>query len=73
MLLNTCDMCCVNKFIYLYTLAIRFHNEEKEEMCRDFLILLGINDLRKFPYKVLKKSKESYQISAICVVKMRYF
>ena len=54
MLSNTCDMCCVNKFIYLYTLAIRFNNEEKEEMCTDFLILLGINDLRTFPYKVKK-------------------
>ena len=35
--------------------------KKKEEMCSDFLILLGINDLGTFPYKVKKKDiKESY-------------
>ena len=72
MLSNKCNMYCVNKIIYLNTLSSWFNNEEKEEKCTDFLILLGINDLRTFPYKV-KKSKESYQIFAICVVKLRYF
>ena len=47
-------MCCVYDFFYLNTLSNRFNNEEKEEMCSDFLILLGINDLRTFPYKVKK-------------------
>ena len=48
-------MCCVYKILYLITLSIRFNNEGKEEMFTDFLILLGINDLRTFPYKVKKK------------------
>ena len=48
-------MCCVYKIPYLNTLSNRFYNEEKEEICTDFLILLGINDLRKFPHKVKKQ------------------
>ena len=48
-------MCCVYKIPYLNTLSNRFYNEEKEEICMDFLILLGINDLRKFPHKVKKQ------------------
>ena len=47
-------MCCVNIFSYLNTLSNRFNNEKEEEMCSDFLILLGINDLGTFPYKVKK-------------------
>ena len=47
-------MCCVYKILYLNTLSIRFNNEEKEEMCSDFLILLGINHLGTFPYKAKK-------------------
>ena len=46
---NTCDMQCVYKIPYLSTLSIRFINVEKEEMCTNFPILLGINDLRTFP------------------------
>ena len=41
-------------FFYLNTLSIRFSNEEKEEMCTDFLIGFGIKNLRTFPYKVKK-------------------
>ena len=52
---NTCNMCCVYKIPYLNTLSNRFYNKEKEEICTDFLILLGINDLRKFPHKVKKQ------------------
>ena len=37
------------KFFFLNMLLIRFDNEEEEEMCTDFLILLGIKDLRTFP------------------------
>jgi hypothetical protein len=48
------QVCCLYKILYLKTLSIRFINEEKEEMCTDFLILLGINYLRTFPYKVKK-------------------
>ena len=47
-------MCCVYKILYLNTLSNRFYDEEKEEMYMDFLILLGINDLETFPYKVKK-------------------
>ena len=47
-------MCCVYNFSYLNTLSTRFNNEEREEMFSDFLILLGINDLRTFPHKVKK-------------------
>ena len=47
-------MCCVYKILYFTTLSIRFNNEEKEEIGTDFLILLGINDLRTFPNKVKK-------------------
>ena len=47
-------MCDVYKIPDLNTLSIRLNNEEKEEMCMDFLILLGINNLRTFPYKVKK-------------------
>ena len=42
-------MHCVYKILSLNTLSIRFHIEEEEEMCTDFLILLGIKDLRTFP------------------------
>ena len=42
-------MPCIYEILYLNTLSIRFNNEEKEEMCMDFLILLGINDLKTFP------------------------
>ena len=45
-------MCCVYKILYLNTLLNRFNNEEKEEMCTDFLILKRIDDLRTFPYKL---------------------
>ena len=31
-------MCCVYKILYLNTLSYRFHNEEKEEMCMDFIM-----------------------------------
>ena len=41
-------------FFYLNILSIRFSNEEKEEMCTDFLIGFGIKHLRTFPYKVKK-------------------
>ena len=47
-------MCCVYTFSYFDALSNRFNNEEKEEMCQDFLFLLGIIDLRTFPYKVRK-------------------
>jgi hypothetical protein len=39
---------------FLNTLSKRFINEEKEEMRSDLLILLGINDLRSFLYKLKK-------------------
>ena len=42
-------MRCVYKILYFNTLSIRFNNEEKEEMCMDFLMVLGINDLMKLP------------------------
>ena len=45
-------MRCVYKIIYLKTLLIRFNNEEKVNICMDFIILLGINDLRTFPEEV---------------------
>ena len=47
-------MRCVYRIIYLNTLSIRFNNDAKEEMCTDFIILLGINDLRTFPEAVKK-------------------
>ena len=47
-------MRCVHKIIYLNTLSIRFNNKEKEKMCMDFIILLGINDLGTFPEEVKK-------------------
>ena len=47
-------MCCVYNFYFLNTLSERFINEEKEEMRSDLLILLGINDLRSFLYKLKK-------------------
>ena len=40
-------MRCVYKIIS--PLSIRVNTEEEEEMCMDFLILLGINDLKTFP------------------------
>ena len=62
------------KIIHLNTLSIRLNNEEEEEMCKDFLILLVIKNLRTFLKEVRKKhKKESYQIPAICVVKMSFF
>ena len=42
------------KIDFLNTLSVRFNNEEIEEICTDFLVLLGINDLRTFSYKVKK-------------------
>ena len=39
----------------LNTSSNRFYNKEKEEMCMYFLILLGNNNLRTFPYEVKKK------------------
>ena len=50
-------MRCVYNIIYLNTLSIRFNNEEKEKMCTDFIILLGINDLRTFSEEVRKERK----------------
>ena len=47
-------MCCVYNFYFLNTLSKRFIIEEKEEMRSDLLILLGINDLRSFLYKLKK-------------------
>ena len=44
-----CNMRCVHKIQYLNTLSIGFKTEEKEEICVDFLISLGINDLKTFP------------------------
>ena len=46
-------MCCVYNFLYLNTLLNWFNYEEKEEMCSDFHILLGINNLGR-SYKVKK-------------------
>ena len=40
-------MHCVYKILDLNTVSIRLNNGEEEEMCEDFLIVLGIKDLRK--------------------------
>ena len=64
-------MCFVYKILYLNTLSIRFNNEEGEEMCKDFLILLGIKKLRTYQ----KEVRKSYQICFVknkCFIKILY-
>ena len=53
-------------FSYFNTLSNRFNIEEKEEMYLDFLILLGINNLRTFPYKVKNERTLRKVISDMC-------
>ena len=43
-------MRCVYKILYFNTLSNRFNNEEKEEMCMDFPMSLGINDFMTLSY-----------------------
>ena len=41
-------------FFYVNALSMRFINEEEEEMCTNFQILLGIKNLRTCQKKVWK-------------------
>ena len=68
-------MRCVYKILYLNTLSIRFNNKEKKEMCMDFPILIRNQRFEGISIgsKEIEDIKESYQISAIRVVKIRYF
>ena len=63
-------MRCVYKI--LSTLSIRFNNEEEEEMCMDFLRNQRFKDT-SIRRKEIRDIKESYQVHAICDVKIRFF
>ena len=66
-------MPCVYNLLYLNTLSIRFNNEEEKNVYRypDFIRNQWFKDISKISQEI-KDIKESYQIPAICVVKMRY-
>ena len=42
-------MYCVYKILYFNTVSISFNTVDEKEMCTDFIIILGIKDLRTFP------------------------
>ena len=74
MLSNTWDMRCVYKILYLNTSSIRFINEEEKRNVYRFPYFIRNQWFKDISIRSneIKDTKESYQIPAICVVKMRF-